>query len=376
MKFVIEKVRDEFLLAAFSIVLVALMIYSPADVYKYPQFIDWHTIFMLIGLIIITTGIAQSNLLNRLSFRMILKTRSEMLLALKLITLTLVLSAFVTNDISLFIVIPITMSLQKFIKDDLGKLIIFEAIAANIGSALTPIGNPQNIYLFHLMHISFLKFIGIMLPMEVVLLSVLFIFIPFIFTKRIISLRGNNGESMVNENKKLFYVSLSFLIVYILVLNVEKPIFIGSTAIIFVVYLLFFPDVIKKTDWWLIVLFCVMFIDFGMIVHVSFIQRFVAGLVLSNKGNLFLFSAGSSQIISNVPASIFVSHFSHNYKIIAYGVNIGGNGIIIGSLANIIAIRLSKRNLIAEFHKYSIPFFLITTFTMFALLKFFFPSGF
>ncbi len=374
LKIAIPFVKKEALLVIFTLLLIGLAIITPSEIPHYIRFIDWHTILMLTGLIVITTGVAESKFLRRITKRFVSKTSSERMLALKLVTLTLILSAFLTNDISLFIVVPLTLTLQTLIKNDIGKLIIFEAIAANTGSALTPIGNPQNIYLFRLMKVSFPKFVQTMIPMEVILIVILLLFVLIIFSgsKQIIPFADNSfNKNTKKENKFLFYTSTVFLFAYILTINANKIFLLYFTVIIVILYLVLFTRVIVKTDWGLIVLFCIMFIDFGIIAKFPQIYRLVQLSHIESIKNLFLLSVGSSQIMSNVPASIFITHFSKNYRIIAYGVNIGGNGFIVGSLANIIALRLSKKKIFLLFHKYSIPFLLITAGIMLAILSIF-----
>ncbi len=350
--------RDNIIYVVFGTLLVVLAALYPHFIVQYPKFINWQTIATITGLIIVTTGIEQSALLDGFTIYMVNRSKNELFLAMRLVLLTLVLSAFVTNDISLFIVIPITLRIQKFIKNDIKKIIVFEAIAANVGSALTPIGNPQNIYLFHVWHIGVWEFIVSMLPVFAVLISVIFVFVLFAFGKSPLHLSEENTERR-NKNTPLFLTSFIFIALYFLLMSRAVYIYILLLLIIFV-YLIFFRDVFKDSDFMLILLFCLMFIDFNVISRIPIIKSAVYALNLKNTKTLFLFSAFMSQIMSNVPASVFVSAYSSNYRIIAYGVNVGGNGLIIGSLANIIAMRLSKKNIFGEFHKYSVPFLVIT----------------
>jgi Na+/H+ antiporter NhaD/arsenite permease-like protein len=103
-----------------------------------------------------------------------------------------------------------------------------------------------------------------------------------------------------------------------------------------------------------------MFIDFGMLSRLEIVKNIMNGIEMSFY-NVFNISIILSQIISNVPAAIFMSNFSNNYTAIAYGVDIAGNGLLIGSLANIIALRFLKNpKAYIDFHKYSIPYFLLS----------------
>ncbi len=103
-----------------------------------------------------------------------------------------------------------------------------------------------------------------------------------------------------------------------------------------------------------------MFIDFEMLNRLESIKNLMNSIQM-NFYNVLNISIILSQIISNVPAAIFMSHFSNNYLAIAYGTDIGGNGLLIGSLANIIALRFLKNpKAYIEFHKYSFPFFILS----------------
>jgi Na+/H+ antiporter NhaD/arsenite permease-like protein len=116
-------------------------------------------------------------------------------------------------------------------------------------------------------------------------------------------------------------------------------------------------------DWLLIATFILMFIDFALLAKLRPLSAFAGSIDMSKSRNVFAGSALLSQFISNVPASIFISKFSVNWQAMAYGADVAGNGTIIGSLANIIALRLLKPKspfVWVEFHKYSVPFFLVT----------------
>jgi len=137
----------------------------------FPAMVDWKTILTLSGLLLITTGIKESGLFHLLACRISRKIDNERLLAVFFVSLAAILSVFLTNDIALFIVVPVTLTLQRITERDYGKMIIFEAMAVNAGSSLVPIGNPQNVYLWHQWGISFHGFVWEMIP----LVSVMFV---------------------------------------------------------------------------------------------------------------------------------------------------------------------------------------------------------
>ena len=358
MKTAKDFIRDNIFLSATLVLLVILAILYPREIPNYHHFVDWRTIIDLTGLLILTTGLKESGFFRAFSRRVLKRIRSERGLAVFLILLTAILSTFLTNDITLFIVIPLTMSVQSLIKNDVSKLVIFEAISANVGSTLTPVGNPQNLFLWHQWGISFITFTIKMSPLVLILALILLLFAWLSFPDKRVEF-SERIENNLKPTRSLFFSSLVLIAIYLFSLEIGRSQLV--LPIIFLIYLIFFREVLLKTDWLLLVMFIVMFIDFHIVSTVPFIVSLVHMINLHHPGNVFWLSVATSQLISNVPASIFVSKFSHNWHAVSYGVNVGGNGIVIGSLANIIALRMAKnRKIFLDFHKYSIPYLLIT----------------
>ncbi|MCD6446337.1 DUF1646 family protein, partial [Candidatus Bathyarchaeota archaeon] len=168
MRMIIKFIRKENVLSIFLFLLAVLAILYPHEITKFPSFVAWKTIMALMGLLIITTGLKESKCFHVFSIKLLKRLNSERGLLIFLILFSASLSTFLTNDVTLFVVIPLTISLQNLVKNDLSKFVIFEAISVNIGSALTPIGNPQNLYLWHKWNISFISFITKMLPFVII----------------------------------------------------------------------------------------------------------------------------------------------------------------------------------------------------------------
>ncbi len=351
-------IKKEPFLTAMLILIGILAIVYPHKIVNYPSFVDWKTIIALTGLLIITTGLRESRYFYFASRRVLSKAGEERSLAIFLILLSVSLSTFLTNDITLLVVIPLTLGMQNLIKNNISRLVIFEAISVNVGSALTPIGNPQNLFLWHKWNISFVTFVIKMLPLVVILLVFLLIFAWFVFSDRKINF-SLQAKSIQPTKRRLFVLSAGMLIIYLISLEIRQAHW--ALPIIFILYLIFYKNVLLKTDWLLLLTFIVIFVDFRVISTIPSVIKWVHMLNLHSRGNVFLFSTVTSQLISNVPASVFVSKFSHNWHAIAYGVNIAGNGLFIGSLANIIALRMLKdKKIWRDFHRYSIPYFFIT----------------
>ena len=354
-----DLIREETVLFILLILFILLTALIPGHISEYPGFIDWKTIVTLLSLIILATGIKESGYIDKLANKMLDGIRDERTLAFFMTGLSAALSTFLTNDITLFIVVPLTVCMQKILRNDLAKLVIFEAIAVNAGSALTPIGNPQNIFLWHSWGISFGSFMLKMALPVAVMAAALSVFIPAFFKPH--KLHFHAGVETSGTRKTLGIISCCLMAVFLAALQFKY--YAWMLPVIFLFYLVYEKKVLAKTDWLLILTFMLMFIDFALIAKSGFISGLLNKISLSKAVNVYFSSAVISQLISNVPAAIFMSKFSNSWQAITYGVNIAGNGTIIGSLANIIAIRLLKPKspgIWLKFHKYSIPFFLIT----------------
>ncbi len=352
-------IKREILLFVFMVLLIVLSCLNPSAIKNYPYFVDWSTIAILTGLMVITAGLRKSRYFDILAARILNRLRTERSLALFFVMFSAAISTFLTNDIALFIVVPLTLSVQKFIKNDISRLIIFEAMAVNVGSALTPIGNPQNIFLWRQWGIPFLKFVLLLIPLVGIQLIILVGFIFAVFPAK--TIKTASGSIEEGYDMKLLMFSAVMLVLYIL--SAEFKVVIWLLPVVLLMYLMLFENVLREVDWLFLLLFVLIFIDFSALADTPSISDvLVAKADLSMPRNVYVASALLSQIMSNVPAAVFVSRLSHDWLAITYGVNIGGNGLIIGSLANIIAWRIcdSDSGILLKFHKYSIPFFLLT----------------
>ncbi len=333
-----------------------LAIYLGQPLEKFPNFIDWNTIITLSGLLLITMGIKESGFFFLLAYRISRQINNERILSLFLIFVSALLAMFLTNDIALFIIVPLTLSLQDVSDNDYSKMVVFEAIAVNVGSSLTPIGNPQNIFLWHKWGIPFPAFINELAPLIMLLSVLLFIFTYSSFPSK--NIKQNHSQHPVVVHK-LFLLSAILLILFVFAIELKFEKYF--LLIIVLMFLLFYRKIILKADWGLILLFIFIFVDIHLLSQLKIIHNLFVQLNFGNINTLFFSGAFLSQIISNVPATVLLSHYSTNFKIIAYGVNVGGNGLLIGSFANLIALNfLKSKSKYFIFHLYSLPFFFIT----------------
>ena len=350
----VDLVKREWALFSFILLMVLLSVLYPWKMKEFPHYIHWETIATLCGLLMVVTGIKESGYLEEAGCRLLEKSPTLRSLAVALCVASALASTVLTNDITLFIAIPLTLSLRGVDGRDLEKLIVFEAIAVNSGSALTPIGNPQNMYLWHVWDVSFLKFCGQMAPVVAIMLASLTLFIWVSFPEKEV----HPKPRAVDKDRALFILSAITGIFYIAA--VELDLTYPATAALFILFLLFRRRILAKVDWLLLALFGVIFIDFTLMADIPMIRSILARSTGSPEGT-YIASIAASQLVSNVPAAVLMSKLSNHIKAIAYGVNIGGNGTVLGSLANVIALRmLNRKNSFLRFHLYSIPFLICT----------------
>nr|WP_297535501.1 SLC13 family permease [Thermococcus sp.] len=295
-------------------------------------------------------GLELSGVFNRLAPRLVERANgsSRRLLFLLLPTIALS-SALIMNDTAMLVFIPLVVALSELSGMDKARAVTLSAIAANVGSALTPIGNPQNIIIWREYGLGFFAFIGGMLPFVFAWLLLLLLFV--LFTKE--ETLSVEFLPPVAFRKGLFIISA-----VLLGLNV----YLGETgrhelsiALTLLAFLLLERDVLLSFDWALVLTFAFIFIDFNELSTLLI----KAGLSLPTGGvSLVLASAGLSQLISNVPATVVFLGSRPSWLPLAVGVNAGGTGIIVGSLANLIAVRIARVSL-RDFHRYSVPYFIV-----------------
>lgn len=326
--------------------------------------INGPTLGALAGLLAVTKGIELSGVLQRLSRRLLTQVHSERWLALLLVSLSAVLAALLTNDVSLFLIVPLTCSLAAAVKLPLTRLVVFEALAVNAGSALTPIGNPQNLFLWQSSGIGFAAFVRMMAPAVAVMFLLLLGATLLAFKSAPLELQKHPAT----QTLKPWLLSLSAALLVIFVLLLDLHLVLPALALVFVVYALIDGRVLLKLDWTLLLIIALMFIDLGQLAFLPQISGWLHQLPIGGGGNAFLAGIVASQLISNVPATILLHGYVYDLVALAYGVNVGGFGLLIGSLANLIALRLARQpGSLRLFHMISLPFLLLTTATMLLL---------
>ncbi len=274
-------------------------------------------LFILFVLFIAVNGLRESGA--------IFKTAQNMergkALSLKLILTTFFLSMVVTNDVALIVMVPLTLSLNINKKD---ILVILEALAANSGSALTPIGNPQNLFIYWSYGVNPGTFIKTIAPFSLVFLGLL------IASSLFVNVKTKLKEMTVQKINKKAYVYGALLFIVLLTILHVLPVLSGIVVILFA---LIFDRKTLHVDYAL--LFSLLFF-FGIADNL----KIILVSEISHSGHIFLFSALASQVMSNVPAALLFAKFTSNWQALLWGTNAGGFGSLFGSLANLIAYKI------------------------------------
>ena len=302
------------------IVSIAGVIGTSLYLHRVPSLVqeDLQIIFILAVLFIAVKGLERSGLLAWLSQ----KIERGTFLPAKLVCVTFFLSMLVTNDVALLVMVPLTLALNTDRKD---ILVILEALAANAGSALTPFGNPQNLFIYWYYHLGPREFITTIAPFSLLFLVLLAL---AAFTVR---LRNNQMPHYPSvQPRRTAWIYLLLLVIVILTVLRVLPVKIGC---IVVAYALLFDRKSLAIDYSLLfTLICFFIISENM--------KGILALRLQHSTHIFLSSALASQVISNVPSALLFAKFTPHWPALLWGTNVGGFGSLIGSLANVIAYRL------------------------------------
>ncbi len=257
-------------------------------------------------------------------------------------------SMIITNDVALITFVPFTIILFEILGQDEEKkllipVVILQTIAANLGSMLTPIGNPQNLYLYGKSGMTFLDFIFLMLPYTVVSLAMLLVSSFTIGTIKNKNIIVNLNQNSKNKNicKIIMYVGL-FCICILAVLRVISVII--AFAVTLCVVAIFDRKILKKVDYSLLLTFVGFFIFIGNMGRIPMFSSLLQKII---SGNEVITAVLTSQVVSNVPSALLLSNFTDNLPALIIGTNIGGLGTLIASMASLISYKfiVQKKNI-------------------------------
>ena len=316
---------------ALTAALLTMLIIPPDE--KYIGYFDFKTLACLFCTLAVVNALKSIGFFGYIAGKIIIRAGNLRIATLLLVYITFIGSMFIANDMALLTFLP----LGYFVLDSSGKkkymayVFILQTIAANLGGMLTPFGNPQNLYLYSKFNIPDGEFISIMaLPfaVSIALVTVCCLFFPGEH------IAVTDSEKALPRGKTAFYLAL-FVLTVVMVFRLI-PYYI-ILPVVFVAVLFSDRKSLLKVDWFLLMTFAAFFVFSGNMARIPAVSAFFSALL---EKNTLLTSVLSCQVISNVPSAVLLSQFTGNYRDLLIGVNIGGTGTLIASLASLITFRM------------------------------------
>ncbi len=327
-----------------TVLLVALVAAAVTMIFVHPdslyfEYLDFKTLTCLFSVLAVVNALNDIGLFTLLAKKIITVFHTKRRMVIALVYITFVGSMLIANDMALLTFLPLGyMVLEKTNdKKNMAFTFIMQNIAANLGGMLTPFGNPQNLYIYSKFNIPTGEFVGIMLVPFLVSITAITACCFFIKNEPIVF--EDDGQKIEDKPKLAIYLLL-FALAIIIVFNIVP--FIVAPLVIIPILLFLDRDALKKTDYGLLFTFVAFFVFSGNMARIDVIRELFMRIL---EKDTLLFSALSCQFISNVPTAVLLSQFTENYRELLMGVNIGGAGTLISSLASLITFReFQKRN--------------------------------
>ena len=310
-------------------------LFMVGDLQHIPESIDWRVIMLLFCLMASVAGLKHNGLLTHIACMIVKGKKQKRVICFALVAATFFTSMLVTNDVALLAFVPIAILALEAAgwRHTLPRIIVLQTIAANLGGMITPVGNPQNLFIFTTYNLNLSDFLVALLPFGL-LAFVLLALACLSFGKERAEIDINIHEKKIDRRKvimhALLFVASIFAVLKIIPCEIIVIVVIGILA-------LFDRPLFLQIDYPLLATFICFFIFSGNMSHLPQMQDFLGGLMNDHP---MLTSLITSQIISNVPAAVLLSEFTSNWHSLLIGVDLGGLGTPIASLASLIAFKI------------------------------------
>ena len=330
--------KDEAVLCIAALCAVVTMFLVPPDA-AYLHYIDFRVLCLLLCLMAVVAGFRSAGAFGWLTYQLLRRVQSGRILGVTLVLLPFFCSMLVTNDVALLVFVPFTLALlgQLGFSKALVPVIVLQTVAANLGSMATPVGNPQNLYLYAAYNLNGGEFFSVTLPLTAVSLVCLTVAAWFVLPKSLPQQELEQAE--ISGGGKLALYGAMFLLCLLTVFRVVD--YRITTAVIVILLAIVERKLLKEIDFMLLLTFVCFFVVSENLGRVDAVRHFLQSLL---NRNALLTAVGASQIISNVPAAVLLSAFTDGWQDLLAGVNIGGLGTPIASLASLITLKLYLRH--------------------------------
>ena len=333
------------------VLMIALLLAAVSAIFVHPDkeylgYIDMRTLAILFCLMAVMAGLQKIGFFDFIAEALLQRVKQMKGLILLLVMLCFFSSMLITNDVALITFVPFTFIVLKLVLREkaeklLVPIIVLQTVAANLGSMLTPIGNPQNLYLYGLSGLGLWEFLKIVLPyasISFVLLAGICTFYPYTGEKEIVC-KLEQKTSLGNHKKELVIYAILFLIS---VLSVAHIIPYGyAFMVVALAITILDKKVLLSVDYNLLLTFVGFFVFIG---NMGRVPAFYLWLQKIIEGNEVAVSVAASQFMSNVPAALLLSGFTNRFDLLIIGTNLGGLGTMIASMASLISFKYVGRD--------------------------------
>ena len=326
------------LCAAMALAAVSMFFVTPDA--GYLDYVDGRVLAILFCLMTVMGGFGGLGVFESIAAFLLKRTQNLRQLEFVLVFLCFFCSMFITNDVSLLTFVPFAILTLKMAerRDEMVFVVVMQTIAANLGSMFTPIGNPQNLYLYNLTGMSLGGFLTYMAPYTLlsgVILAVLLFFRKTGKEKVVLILAEESRKRGKEAHRKLGMYVLLFALSLLVVAHVLPC--IAVLLIVFAAVWITDRGALKNVDYCLLLTFVGFFVFIGNMERIPAVNEFLKHVV---NGHELAAGVVTSQVISNVPAALLISGFTSDYGKLLLGVNFGGLGTLIASMASLISYKL------------------------------------
>ncbi len=341
-----ERMRDlakgqEVLIASFVLAVASMFLIPPSA--DYLDYIDVRTLCILLAMMAVIAAIADTGVLENTASKLLSKCRKPFPICAVLILVPTFLSMFITNDVALLTFVPFGfLVLRSADRMDLViPVAVFQTIGANAGSSLFPFGNPQNIFLSSKYGIDTMDFLAVTgwVAFGGILMMCAMMRPLDGYTDLHNSTVEEVAETRRDVDRRRLAVMIAVMALCIAAVLRIIP-YIPATAVAVCIVALVSRGSFRRVDWGLLLTFVFLFVFAGNISHVEVVREALEGMMAWDP---MVSSALVSQVVSNVPAAVMLSNFTDDWQCLLAGVNIGGFGTPIASMASVITLRLYSR---------------------------------
>ena len=336
MQTLVQFLRSQTVLVVSAVLaLVSCFLVPPSRAYV--SYVDWRVLGLLFSLMAVVAGLRTAGTFRVLTEFLLRKVSSMRVIALLLVLLCFGFSMFLTNDVTLITLVPFTLLVFRQMTGSEKALVhtlVLETLAANLGSMLTPIGNPQNLYLYSQYDLSLGVFFRTMAPYTALSLVLLVVLTLVLVPGGAASL--SEGSTFHSFHRKTFFVYAALFLLCLLSVARVLDWRVLLVAVLAVVVLENYR-LLRMVDYSLLLTFVFFFVFIGNVGSLADVREFLENAVGGREVETGILA---SQVISNVPAALLLSKFTTDGTGLLIGVNLGGLGTLIASMASLITYRL------------------------------------